>query len=62
MALPRARLHAPSSGEELRHYATKEDLANLRADLMGAITSATRWNIGVMMLVGGAAVAILRLT
>ncbi|MCE2405196.1 MAG: hypothetical protein J4F43_08570 [Dehalococcoidia bacterium] len=48
--------------EELRHYATKEDLANLRADLMGAITSATRWNIGVMLLVGGAAVAILRLT
>ena len=48
--------------EELRHYATKEDLANLRADVMGAITSATRWNIGVMLLVGGAAVAILRLT
>ena len=48
--------------EELRHCAAKEDLANLRADLMGAITSATRWNGGVMLLVGGAAVAILRLT
>ena len=54
---------------KIESLATKEDLANLRAD-MGALetriahslTTSTRWNIGVMLLVGGAAVAILRLT
>ena len=62
MAIAESPITRSELREELRHYATKEDLANLRADLMGAITSATRWNVGVMLLVGGAAVAILRLT
>ncbi len=62
MAIAESPITRSEFRDELRHYANKEDLANLRADLMGAITSATRWNIGVILLVGGAAIAILRLT
>lgn len=41
--------------DELRHYATKSDLAQLRAELSGMETRLVKWMIGVMF--GGAALA-----
>ena len=46
----------------LRHYATKEDLAKLETRLTQALMGATRWNVTIMALLGGIAVAVLKLT
>ena len=46
----------------LRHYATKEDLAKLETRLTQALMNVTRWNVVIMALLGGTAIAILRLT
>ena len=48
--------------DALRHYATKEDLAKLETRLTQALMGATRWNVVIMALLGGTAIAILRLT
>ena len=34
--------------DELRHYATKSDLAQLRAEMSGMETRLVKWMIGVM--------------
>ncbi len=41
--------------DELRHYATSSDLAQLRADMSAMETRLVKWMIGVMF--GGAALA-----
>ena len=46
----------------LKHYATKADLAKLETRLTQALMNATRWNVAMIALLGGTAIAILRLT
>ena len=48
--------------DALRYYATKEDLAKLETRLMQSLVSTTRWNITITALLGGTAIAILKLT
>ena len=53
--------HTPLTREdlrhELRHYATKEDVANLRADMAEMETRLIKWIVGSVLAATGIAVA-----
>lgn len=66
MPITRSDLHEELSGlrdglqRELRHYATKEDLANLKADLRGDLTRLILAMVALQAAGLGAVAAIVR--